>query len=70
MNDKQAKLIQAVAAHWQLHGQGPTYEDLGSALGVTRAAVDWHTNRAIDAGLLTRVPGRHYDVRVAEKAAR
>ena len=67
-SEKQAKLLEAVDAHWQMFGQGPTHDEMAATIGVSRATVEWQTKKLIEAGLLTRVPGRHYDLRLTEKA--
>ncbi len=69
IDDKQASILKAVADHWKLYGQGPTHDDMSRTLNTTRSMVDWHMRKLLAAGMLTRVPGRHYDLRVTETGA-
>jgi len=69
IDDKQTLILKAVSDHWKLYGQGPTHDDMSRTLNATKSMVEWHMRKLLAAGMLTRVPGRHYDLRVTETGA-
>jgi|TARA_R100001163_G_C4961416_1_gene125094 hypothetical protein len=58
-------LLFHVSMHWHDEGRGPTLEYLSDKLGITRSGAGWRVKSAIAMGYLMRVPGRHYDLRLA-----
>jgi DNA-binding MarR family transcriptional regulator len=39
---------------------------MSRTLNATTSMVEWHMRKLLAAGMLTRVPGRHYDLRLTE----
>ena len=64
----QVDIIKAVDNHWKLYNAGATEREMLNALNCTKSFYDWHRRKLVDAGYLTRVPGRHRDLRLTESA--
>ena len=64
------RILFAVRAHWRLFERGPTHGELGRALNIGRSRAQRAVIRLVGAGLLTRVPGRHYDLRLTLEGAK
>ena len=64
-NKRDNQLFNIVAEFWEKENRGPTIRDIAYITGLSYPGAVWSIRRAIHNGVLTRVPGRHRDLRVA-----
>ena len=58
LDETDRRLVEFVQGFQRQHGYGPTYEEVGEHLDMTKQAADWRIRRLIDASLLSRQPNR------------
>lgn len=54
LNDKDRRIIRNVTSFWRIHGSGPTYEEISTAVGQTVPAVYKRVKKLSKYGLLSR----------------
>lgn len=62
---RDSQLFKIVAEFWERENHGPTIRDIAYITGLSYPGAAWSIQRAIHNGVLTRVPGRHRDLRIA-----
>jgi len=62
---RQKAALQAIAQHWRAHGEAPTREELGRALGITKVSAHLLVHKLHRDGLVVVAPRAHRGVEVA-----
>lgn len=59
-------ILAFVEDYWRVHGQGPTYPEIGEAVGLRATSVHYQITVLADAGCVTYTPRLPRSVRVVD----
>lgn len=54
LTPRQLDTVACIRAHWQAHGQAPSYQEIGAALGIGETGAFYGVKRLVAAGALSR----------------